>query len=543
MAEKKSTNRADAVELVDMALGDLKKVAGQLGIENASTLKKAELVQSIGDLQAANREAAKNEREARRMERQNNRNSKNNNSDSEDNDSDSDSDNNSNNSSNNSSGGYNSSDRGDSNRRFGNRDNHRRDRGRDRNRDRGNRGNREEREIVIGPDDVLLPVGGLLDILDSFAFIRTGGYLPSPNDVYVSLQQVRKYGLRKGDVITGSVREPKEGERREKFSALVKVETVNGVEPENAKERVEFSKLVPLYPQERLRLETEPNVLTTRIIDLISPIGKGQRGLIVSPPKAGKTMVLQSIANAITTNNPECHLMVVLVDERPEEVTDMQRSVKGEVIASTFDRPADDHTTVAELAIERAKRLVELGHDVVVLLDSITRLGRAYNIAAPASGRILSGGVDSAALYPPKKFFGAARNIENGGSLTILATALVDTGSKMDEVIFEEFKGTGNMELILNRKFADKRIFPAVDVVASGTRKEEILMGTEELSIVWRLRRVLHALEPQQALELLLEKMKGTKSNVEFLLQIQKTTTGGESPTASGSSNKESADA
>ena len=539
MAEKKSTNRADAVELVDMALGDLKKVAGQLGIENASTLKKAELVQSIGDLQAANREAAKNEREARRMERQNNRNSKNNNSDSEDNNSDSDSDNNSNNSS----GGYNSSDRGDNNRRFGNRDNHRRDRGRDRNRDRGNRGNREEREIVIGPDDVLLPVGGLLDILDSFAFIRTGGYLPSPNDVYVSLQQVRKYGLRKGDVITGSVREPKEGERREKFSALVKVETVNGVEPENAKERVEFSKLVPLYPQERLRLETEPNVLTTRIIDLISPIGKGQRGLIVSPPKAGKTMVLQSIANAITTNNPECHLMVVLVDERPEEVTDMQRSVKGEVIASTFDRPADDHTTVAELAIERAKRLVELGHDVVVLLDSITRLGRAYNIAAPASGRILSGGVDSAALYPPKKFFGAARNIENGGSLTILATALVDTGSKMDEVIFEEFKGTGNMELILNRKFADKRIFPAVDVVASGTRKEEILMGTEELSIVWRLRRVLHALEPQQALELLLEKMKGTKSNVEFLLQIQKTTTGGESPTASGSSNKESADA
>jgi transcription termination factor Rho len=539
MAEKKSTNRADAVELVDMALSDLKKVAGQLGIENAATLKKAELVQSIGDLQAANREAAKNEREARRMERQNNRNNRNNNAEPEDNESSQDSS--SNNSNNNSSGGYGDSDRGDNNRRFGNRDNNRRDRGRDRNRDRNrDRGQREEREIVVGPDDVLLPVGGLLDILDSFAFIRTGGYLPSPNDVYVSLQQVRKYGLRKGDVITGSVREPKEGERREKFNALVRVETVNSVEPENAKERVEFSKLVPLYPQERLRLETEPNVLTTRIIDLISPIGKGQRGLIVSPPKAGKTMVLQAIANAITTNNPECHLMVVLVDERPEEVTDMQRSVKGEVIASTFDRPADDHTTVAELAIERAKRLVELGHDVVVLLDSITRLGRAYNIAAPASGRILSGGVDSAALYPPKKFFGAARNIENGGSLTILATALVDTGSKMDEVIFEEFKGTGNMELILNRKFADKRIFPAVDVVASGTRKEEILMGTEELSIVWRLRRVLHALEPQQALELLLEKMKGTKSNVEFLLQIQKTTTGGDMPTGSGSSKQES---
>ena len=525
MAEKKTTNRTDAVELVDMALSDLKKVAVQLGIENASTLKKAELVQSIGDLQAANREAAKNEREARRMERQNNRNNKNNLAEAEENESSQDSS--SNNSSSNSSGGYGDSDRGDNNRRFGNRDHNRRDRGRDRNRDRNrDRGNREEREIVIGPDDVLLPVGGLLDILDSFAFIRTGGYLPSPNDVYVSLQQVRKYGLRKGDVITGSVREPKEGERREKFNALVRVETVNGVEPENAKERVEFSKLVPLYPQERLRLETEPNVLTTRIIDLISPIGKGQRGLIVSPPKAGKTMVLQSIANAITTNNPECHLMVVLVDERPEEVTDMQRSVKGEVIASTFDRPADDHTTVAELAIERAKRLVELGHDVVVLLDSITRLGRAYNIAAPASGRILSGGVDSAALYPPKKFFGAARNIEDGGSLTILATALVDTGSRMDEVIFEEFKGTGNMELILDRKMADKRIFPAVNVVASGTRKEEILMGSEELNIVWKLRRVLHALEPQAALELLLEKMKGTKSNVEFLMQIQKTTSG-----------------
>jgi len=545
MAEKKTTNRADAVELVDMALGDLKKVAGQLGIENATTLKKADLVQSIGDLQAANREAAKNEREARRMERQNNRNNKNNSAEADENDSSSDSS--PNNSENSGSNNYNESDRGGSNRRFGGgRDSNRRDRGRDRGqRDRGqrDRGQREEREIVIGPDDVLLPVGGLLDILDSFAFIRTGGYLPSPNDVYVSLQQVRKYGLRKGDVITGSVREGREGERREKFSALVRVETVNGVEPENAKERVEFSKLVPLYPQDRLRLETEPNVLTTRIIDLISPIGKGQRGLIVSPPKAGKTMVLQAIANAITTNNPECHLMVVLVDERPEEVTDMQRSVKGEVIASTFDRPADDHTTVAELAIERAKRLVELGHDVVVLLDSITRLGRAYNIAAPASGRILSGGVDSAALYPPKKFFGAARNIENGGSLTILATALIDTGSKMDEVIFEEFKGTGNMELILNRKFADKRIFPAVDVVASGTRKEEILMGTEELSIVWRLRRVLHALEPQQALELLLEKMKGTKSNVEFLLQIQKTTAGGESPSGNGSSNRESAEA
>ena len=373
--------------------------------------------------------------------------------------------------------------------------------------------------------------------MENFAFIRTGGYLPTPNDVYVSLQLVRKNNLRKGDVVTGSVRQPRDGERREKFNALVRVDSVNGVTPEEARDRVEFSKLVPLYPQERLRLETQPNVLTTRVIDLVAPIGKGQRGLIVSPPKAGKTMVLQSIANAITENNPECHLMVVLVDERPEEVTDMQRSVKGEVIASTFDRPADDHTTVAELAIERAKRLVEMGHDVVVLLDSITRLGRAYNIAAPASGRILSGGVDSAALYPPKKFFGAARNIEDGGSLTILATALVETGSRMDEVIFEEFKGTGNMELKLDRKMADKRIFPAVDVDASGTRKEEILMGKEELGIVWKLRRVLHALEPQQALELLLERMKGTKSNVEFLMQVQKTTVGPDSENGGSSAN------
>jgi transcription termination factor Rho len=290
--------------------------------------------------------------------------------------------------------------------------------------------------------------------------------------------------------------------------------------------RVEFAKLTPLYPSERLRLEGEAGGITGRVIDLVAPIGKGQRGLIVSPPKAGKTMIMQQVANAITENNPEVHLMIVLVDERPEEVTDVQRTVKGEVIASTFDRPAGDHTTVAELAIERAKRLVELGHDVVLLLDGITRLGRAYNLAAPASGRIMSGGVDSSALYPPKKFFGAARNIEDGGSLTILATALVETGSRMDEVIFEEFKGTGNMELKLDRKIADKRVFPAIDVDASGTRKEEILMGAEELQIVWKLRRVLHALEMQQALELLIEKMKQTKSNVEFLMQIQKTTVG-----------------
>ncbi|ARP72363.1 transcription termination factor Rho [Streptomyces pluripotens] len=389
---------------------------------------------------------------------------------------------------------------------------------------RGRRGRDDIAEPQLAEDDVLIPVAGILDILDNYAFIRTSGYLPGPNDVYVSLAQVRKNGLRKGDHITGAVRQPKEGERREKFNALVRLDSVNGMAPEHGRGRPEFNKLTPLYPQDRLRLETDPGVLTTRIIDLVSPIGKGQRGLIVAPPKTGKTMIMQAIANAITHNNPECHLMVVLVDERPEEVTDMQRSVKGEVISSTFDRPAEDHTTVAELAIERAKRLVELGHDVVVLLDSITRLGRAYNLAAPASGRILSGGVDSTALYPPKRFFGAARNIEDGGSLTILATALVDTGSRMDEVIFEEFKGTGNMELKLDRKLADKRIFPAVDVDASGTRKEEILLGAEELNIVWKLRRVLHALDQQQAIELLLDKMKQTKSNVEFLMQIQKTT-------------------
>nr|WP_202494399.1 transcription termination factor Rho [Streptomyces sp. SID4982] len=389
---------------------------------------------------------------------------------------------------------------------------------------RGRRGRDEIAEPQVNEDDVLIPVAGILDILDNYAFIRTSGYLPGPNDVYVSLAQVRKNGLRKGDHITGAVRQPKEGERREKFNALVRLDSVNGMAPENGRGRPEFNKLTPLYPQDRLRLESESGVLTTRIIDLVSPIGKGQRGLIVAPPKTGKTMIMQAIANAITHNNPECHLMVVLVDERPEEVTDMQRSVKGEVISSTFDRPAEDHTTVAELAIERAKRLVELGHDVVVLLDSITRLGRAYNLAAPASGRILSGGVDSTALYPPKRFFGAARNIEDGGSLTILATALVDTGSRMDEVIFEEFKGTGNMELKLDRKLADKRIFPAVDVDASGTRKEEILLGSEELAITWKLRRVLHALDQQQAIELLLDKMKQTKSNIEFLTQIQKTT-------------------
>lgn len=378
---------------------------------------------------------------------------------------------------------------------------------------------------TVTEDDVLVPIAGILDVLDNYAFVRTSGYLPGPNDVYVPLGIVKKHGLRKGDAVTGAVKAMREGEQlpaRQKFNALVRLDTVNGASPDAARNRVEFNKLVPLYPQERLRLETESNIYTTRIIDLVSPIGKGQRGLIVSPPKAGKTLILQAIANAITRNNPEAHLMVVLVDERPEEVTDMQRTVKGEVIASTFDRPADDHTTVAELAIERAKRLVELGHDVVVLLDSITRLGRAYNLAAPASGRILSGGVDSSALYPPKRFFGAARNIEHGGSLTILATALVETGSKMDEVIFEEFKGTGNMELRLSRQLADRRIFPAVDVNPSGTRREEILMSPEELKLMWKLRRILSALESQAALELLLAQLKKTKHNAEFLMMVQR---------------------
>jgi len=404
----------------------------------------------------------------------------------------------------------------------------RRRRGRERDRERQPVGGRTrgEPDTTILDDDVLVPAAGILDVLDNYAFVRTSGYLPGTDDVYVSLSMVRKFGLRRGDAIVGQVRQPREGERKEKFNPMVRIDSVNGADPETAKDRVDFTKLTPLYPSERLRLETDKDNLIGRVIDIAAPIGKGQRGLIVSPAKAGKTMIMQSIANSITTNNPECHLMVVLVDERPEEVTDFQRSVKGEVISSTFDRPASDHTTVAELAIERAKRLVELGHDVVVLLDGITRLGRAYNLAAPVSGRILSGGVDSAALYPPKKFFGAARNIENGGSLTILATALIESGSKMDEVIFEEFKGTGNMEIRLRRDFADKRLFPAIDAVQSGTRREELLMSKEELAIVWKLRRVLSGLDGQQALELLIERLKKSQSNIEFLMQVQKTTPG-----------------
>ena len=562
-----------------MLLPELKQVAAGLGIPGASAMRKGDLVAAINDKKNSGRSAKREQgsaekssaeraekpatdqprterapRSEERTDRSNNDrsnsdraergNDRNNNDRGERNNNDRgnndrrDRNNNDRNNNDRGNNDRNNNDRG--NDRDG--DGNRRRRGRDRFRDRRDRPRGGDRfgdvDLEITENDVLVPVAGILDVLDSYAFVRTSGYLPGPNDVYVSLSLVRKFGLRKGDAIIGQVRQQQptegQGDRREKFNPLVRIDSVNGADPDTARNRVEFGKLTPLYPQDRLRLETTPGNLTTRVIDLVAPIGKGQRGLIVSPPKAGKTMVLQSIANAIVTNNPEVHLMVVLVDERPEEVTDMQRSVKGEVIASTFDRPAEDHTIIAELSIERAKRLVELGHDVVVLLDSMTRLGRAYNLAAPASGRILSGGVDSTALYPPKRFFGAARNIENGGSLTILATALVETGSRMDEVIFEEFKGTGNMELKLDRRLADKRVFPAVDVDASGTRKEELLMSNDELKIVWKLRRVLHALDQQQSIELLLSKLRQTQSNYEFLLEVQKTT-----PAATGSSDEE----
>ncbi|CCQ15818.1 Transcription termination factor Rho [Rhodococcus sp. AW25M09] len=406
-----------------------------------------------------------------------------------------------------------------------------RERRRGRDRGEGNEGGGgRERDTEIREDDVLQPVAGILDVLDNYAFVRTSGYLAGPNDVYVSMNLVRKNGLRRGDAVTGAVRVAREGEQsgqRQKFNPLVRLDTVNGGEVEAARKRPEFGKLTPLYPNQRLRLETQQNILTTRIIDLVMPIGKGQRALIVSPPKAGKTSVLQAIANAIAINNPECYLMVILVDERPEEVTDMQRSVKGEVIASTFDRPPGDHTAVAELAIERAKRLVEAGQDVVVLLDSITRLGRAYNNSSPASGRILSGGVDSTALYPPKRFLGAARNIEHGGSLTIIATAMVETGSTGDTVIFEEFKGTGNAELKLDRKIAERRVFPAVDINPSSTRHDELLLAPDEAAVVHKLRRVLSGLDSHQAIDLLVDRLKKSKNNLEFLMEVSKTAPGG----------------
>ncbi|MCW2948195.1 MAG: transcription termination factor Rho [Actinoallomurus sp.] len=375
-----------------------------------------------------------------------------------------------------------------------------------------------------GRENPPVPVSGVLDVRDNHAFLRASGYLPGPGDAYLSLAQVKKYGLRAGDHVQGAARSPRPGNQREKFTTLVRTDKVNGLPPETAGARPDFADLTPLYPQERLRLETGRNDLTGRIIDLTAPIGKGQRGLIVAPPKAGKTMVLQALAKAIRANNPECHVMIVLVDERPEEVTDIRRSVDAEVIHSTFDRPASDHTALAELAIERAKRLVELGRDVVVILDSITRLGRAYNLGAPSSSRILAGGVATTAIHPPRRFLGAARNIEHGGSLTILASVLVETGSRMDDVFFEEFKGTGNMELRLRRDLADKRIFPAVDVAPSGTRRDDLLMSREELETVGRLRRVLHSLGSQEAAELLIGKLRDTSSNAEFLTQIMRET-------------------
>ena len=427
-------------------------------------------------------------------------------------------------------------DRGD-NKRRGNRhddhNNHERGnrRGRRNRRNRRGRGNNHDNnggnDLQVREGDELQAVGGILDVVDNnVAFLRTTGYRAAASDVFVNNGIVRRLGLRSGDAITGQVKvfgpthTHGNGRNRRKYNQLVQVDTVNGIDPEGAKQRPQFNKLTPLYPNKRLRLETDPKSLTTRVIDLIMPIGKGQRALIVSPPKAGKTTILQNIANAISTNNPECYLMVVLVDERPEEVTDMQRSVNGEVIASTFDRPPSEHTSVAELAIERAKRLVEQGKDVVVLLDSITRLGRAYNNSSPASGRILSGGVDSNALYPPKRFLGAARNIEEGGSLTIIATAMVETGSTGDTVIFEEFKGTGNAELKLDRGISERRVFPAVDVNPSGTRKDELLLVPEEARIMTKLRRILSALDSHQAIDLLIKQLKKTRSNGEFLMQV-----------------------
>lgn len=374
-----------------------------------------------------------------------------------------------------------------------------------------------ESEVKVEPE---IRRSGILDILpDGYGFLRVRGLLPSENDIYVSSSQIRRFGLREGDEIYGIVRQPKDSE---KYQALIRIEYVNGVPAEKSRERPLFERLVPIFPNERLRLEYPGCDIAPRIIDLIAPIGKGQRGLVVSPPKAGKTTILKQIANSISINNPECHMIVLLVDERPEEVTDWERSVNAEVVASTFDQPAENHIKVAEMVLERAKRLVEVGKDVVILLDSITRLARAYNLSVPASGRILSGGVDSTALYPPKRFFGAARNIENGGSLTIIATALIDTGSKMDEVIYEEFKGTGNMELHLDRRLSDKRVFPAIDVEKSGTRKEELLFDPDELKMVWALRRVLTQFEPLQATELLIERMKKTRNNRELLEMMQK---------------------
>ena len=399
----------------------------------------------------------------------------------------------------------------------------RRRRGRERDRTR-----RGEVDTTILEDDVLVPAAGILDVLDNYAFVRTSGYLAGTDDVYVSLTMVRKYGLRRGDAVTGQVRQPREGERKEKFNPMVKIESVNGQEPDASRHRPDFTRLTPLYPSERLRLETGPTDVVGRVVDLLAPVGKGQRGMIVAPPGSGRTTLLQALAASVTANNPECHLMVVLLDERPEEVTDVERTVKGEVIASTFDRQPTDHTSAAELAVERAKRLVELGHDVVVLLDGITRLTRAYDLAAPSSGRALEGGLDPQSLHPAKKLFGAARNIENGGSLTILATAESDSTSATDQRILEEFRGTGNHELRLRSDLAARRVFPAVDVLASGTRRADLLLSAEELAVVETMRRGLAEADPVQALELLLDRVRATQTNYELLRQVQ--AAGGVSP-------------
>lgn len=520
--KNKAAGKSKGDDLASKKLPELRKTASSMGIKRTSAMRKGDLIEAIknhqqGAQQSSQESAKKSDNKGKQKDKP---------QDKQKNQGDKDSKND-----------RQSDNRNDRNKQGGNdnrnrnrRDRSRRDRSRRDRNDNRNR-NRDDRDTEIREGDVLKPVAGILDILDNYAFVRTSGYSAGPHDVYVSMNMVRKSGLRRGDAIVGAVRMPRDKNQqgggrknRQKFNPLVRIDSINGLTPEQAAQRPEFAKLTPLYPNQRLRLETTQENITTRLIDLIMPIGKGQRALIVSPPKAGKTTILQKVANAITTNYPECHLMVVLVDERPEEVTDMQRNVKGEVIASTFDCPPSNHTSVSELAIERAKRLVEQGMDVVVLLDSITRLGRAYNNSSPASGRILSGGVDSTALYPPKRFLGAARNIENGGSLTIIATAMVETGSAGDTVIFEEFKGTGNAELKLDRKIAERRIFPAIDLNPSGTRKDELLLGKEEYQIVHKFRRVLSGLEPIPAIELVNKQLRKTKNNREFLMQIAKTT-------------------
>jgi transcription termination factor Rho len=416
-------------------------------------------------------------------------------------------------------------DRGDRGDRGDPRNRRRRPTREERRQQREERREREEQERVEALKTAP-SASGILDLLpDGYGFMRTSGYLPGPDDIYVSMSQVRKHQLRKGDVVTGKVRQPKDSE---KYWALLEVEKVNDIDIDDVKERKNFDKLTPLFPDERFRLESGPTSVTERIIDMIAPIGKGQRGMVVSPPKAGKTTILKQIANGIINSSPDTHVIVLLVDERPEEVTDWQRTVEAaEVVYSTFDKPTDQHIQVTELVLERARRLAESGRDVAILLDSITRLARAYNLAAPSSGKILSGGIDSGALYPPRRFFGAARNIEEGGSLTIIASTLVETGSRMDDGIFEEFKGTGNMELRLDRSLSEKRLFPAINVDASGTRKEELLMPAEELALVIKLRRVLHALDVGAALELLVDKVRATKSNEQFLKEIAKAPSGG----------------